>query len=106
MDIEVDDVKYNQFIQQIIKDRLFNNLSRFNSFDSLPEKLGNFLQLVDWEIVPIEIGKTETNARLHDIQSSQQTGVAPGTVAEVILPGLRGKTDGVIVQKPVVIRGE
>lgn len=74
--------------------------------DSLSEKLDKFLQLVDLEIVPIEIGITLANSRVHDIQGSEQTGVRRGTVAEIINPGLRKRSNGTRVQKPVVIRGE
>ena len=98
--------EYDQFIPQFIKDRLFNGVSRFVPFDQLPEQLEQCLQLVGYEIVPIEIGKTQADARVHDIQGSRQTDVVSGTVVEVILPGLRRKIDGEIIQKPVVIRGE
>ena len=81
-------------------------MSRFVPFDQLPEQLEQCLQLVGYEIVPIEIGKTQADARVHDIQGSRQTDVVSGTVVEVILPGLRRKIDGEIIQKPVVIRGE
>jgi hypothetical protein len=104
---EIDDLEqYNQFIPQFIKDRLFNGVARFLSFEQLPEHLDHCLQLVGYEVVPTEIGKTKADARLHDIQASRQTGVDPGTIVEVILPGLRRKVNGEIVQKPVVIRGE
>ena len=98
--------KYDQFIPQFIKDRLFNGIARFVPFDQLPERLDKFLQLVGYEVVPIEIGKTKVDARVHDIQGSRQTGDEPGTIVDVILPGLRQTTDGEIIQKPVVIRGE
>ena len=98
--------KYDRFIPQFIKDRLFNGIARFVPFDQLPERLDKFLQLVGYEIVPIEIGKTKVDARVHDIQGSQQTSDEPGTIVDVILPGLRQTTDGEIIQKPVVIRGE
>ena len=68
--------------------------------DTLSKKLDKFLQLVDLEIIPIEIGKTEADSRLHDIQESQQTDVKRGTIAEVTQPGLMQKTDRAIVQKP------
>ena len=104
---EIDDLEqYNQFIPQFIKDRLFNGVSRFLSVEQLPEHLDQCLQLVGYEVVPIEIGKTQADVRLHNIQASRQTGVVPGTIVEVISPGLRRKVDGEIVQKPVVIRGE
>ena len=92
--------------EQFIKNQLFNNLARFMPPDTLSKKLDKFLQLVDLEIIPIEIGKTEADSRLHDIQESQQTDVKRGTIAEVTQPGLMQKTDRAIVQKPVVIRGE
>lgn len=98
--------EYDQFIPQFIKDRLFNGVSRFVPFDQLPEQLEECLRLVGYEIVPIEIGKTQADARVHDIQGSQQSNGEPGTVVEVILPGLRRIADGEIIQKPVVIRGE
>ena len=104
---EIDDLEqYNQFLPQFIKDRLFNGVARFLSFEQLPKHLDQCLQLVGYEVVPIEVGKTQADARVHDIQVSRQTDVAPGTIVEVILPGLRWKETGEIIQKPVVIRGE
>ena len=97
---------YNQFIPQFIKDRLFNGVARFVKFDQLPKQIDEFLQIVGYEVVPIEIGKTQADSRVHDIQSSRQTNAKSGTIVEVVLPGLQRKTDGEIVQKPVVIRGE
>ena len=102
----IDEAEYNQFIPQFIKDRLFNGVVRFVQFDQLPEQLDRFLQFVGYEVVPIEIGKTKADARMHDIQGSKQTGAESGTIVEVVLPGLRREVDGEIVQKPVVIRGE
>ena len=97
---------YNQFIPQFIKDRLFNGVARFVKFDQLPKQIDEFLQIVGYEVVPIEIGKTRADARVHDIQSSRQAKAKSGTIVEVVLPGLQRKTDGEIIQKPVVIRGE
>ncbi|MDE0086341.1 MAG: hypothetical protein OXU23_11545, partial [Candidatus Poribacteria bacterium] len=74
--------EYNQFIPQFIKDRLFNGVSRFVPFDQLPEQLEQYLQLVGYEIVPIELGKTQADARVHDVQGSRQTNGECGTVVE------------------------
>ena len=103
---QVAETEYNQFIPQFIKDRLFNGIARFLSVEQFPDRLDQCLQLVGYEVVPIEIGKTQADARVHDIQASRQTDVESGTIAEVVLPGLQRKVDGEIVQKPVVIRGE
>ena len=97
---------YNQFIPQFIKDRLFNGVARFVKFDQLPKQVDDFLQIVGYEVVPIETGKTQADSRVHDIQSSRQTNAESGTIVEVVLPGLLRKADGEIIQKPVVIRGE
>ena len=100
------ETEYNQFIPEFIKDRLFNGVARFIKFEQLSEQVDEFLQIVGYEVVPIEIGKTKADARLHDIQASQQTNAESGTIVEVVLPGLQQRADGEIVQKPVVIRGE
>ena len=103
---QIAETEYNQFIPQFIKDRLFNGVARFIKFEQLPEQLDMLLQFVGYEIVPIEIGKTEADARMHDIQSSRQANAESGTIVEVVLPGLQQRADDEIVQKPVVIRGE
>ena len=92
--------------EQFVKNQLFNNLTRLMPPDVLFEKLDKFLQLVDLEIVPIEIGETAVDSRVHEIQGSKQTGFERGRVTDIIQPGLMKKSDGAIVQKPVVIRGE
>lgn len=104
---EIEDLEqYNQFIPQFIKDRLFNGVARFLSVEQFPDRLYQCLQLVGYEVVPIQIGETLADARIHDIQASRQTSFDTGTIVEIILPGLRHQVDGEIVQKPVVIRGE
>ena len=103
---KINDTEYNQFIPQFIKDRLFNGVARFIPFDNIPEQLNDFIQFVGYEVVPIEIGKTQADARTHEIQGSQQTNAESGTVVEVVLPGLQRIDNGEIIQKPVVIRGE
>ena len=103
---KIDLTEYNQFLPQFIRNKLFNGAVRFVKFEQLPEWLDKLLQFVGYEVVPIEIGKTKADARLHDIQASQQTNAESGTIVEVILPGLQRKTDSEIIQKPMVIRGE
>ena len=103
---KIDEEKYDQFIPQFVKDRLFNSVARFIKFDQLSEQLDEYLQLVGYEVVPIEVGKTQADARIHDIQNSRQTNDEPGTVVEVVLPGLQRIDNGETIQKPIVIRGE
>ena len=102
---EIDVEAYDQFIFGFIKNRLFNSLTPYFEPEQLPERINKFLRLVDLEAVPITLGETIADARVHDIQSSRQTDQEPGTVVEIVSPGLRRRTDGAIVQEPVVIRG-
>ena len=103
---EVDIAEYDAFLPQFIADRLFNGVARCIPFEHLSERLDKFLRSVGYEIVPIEVGYTRADSRVHEIQESRQTGSEPGTIVEVVLPGLQRIADGTIVQKPVVIRGE
>ena len=103
---EVDIAEYNVFLPQFIADRLFNGVARCIPFEQLSERLDKFLRSVGYEIVPIEVGHTKADSRVHEIQNSRQTGDEPGTIVEVVLPGLQRIADGTIVQKPLVIRGE
>lgn len=103
---KVDDAGSDQIIPQFIKNQLFNNVTKHIPYDQLLEQLDRFLKLVDYEVIPIEVGTTEADSRFHEIQGSKQTGVKRGTIAEVVSPGLMQKKDRTIVQKPVVIRGE
>ena len=103
---KVDEEEYNQFIPQFITYRLFNEVAGFVPFEDLPEKMEKFLRFLDYEVVPIKIGVTKADSHVHDIQESRQTNGEPGTVVEVVLPGLRRITDSEIIQKPIVIRGE
>ncbi len=98
--------EYNQFIPLFIKDRLFNGAARFLNSGKLPKQLSELLNLVGLEVVPIDIGKTQADARIHAIQASRKTECESGSIVEVLLPGLRRIADGEIIQKPVVIRGE
>ena len=103
---EIDVEAHNQFMLHFIKDRLFNSLTRYFQPEQLPEQIHQFLQYVDLVVVPIVLGETVADARVHQIQDSRQTDGEPGTIVEIVSPGLSQQTDGVIVQKPVVIRGE
>ena len=103
---KVDEATDAQFIPQFIRNDLFNNVAKYIPHDQLQAQLDKFLQLVDYEVIPVEVGGTEADSRFHEIQGSEQAGVKRGTVAKIISPGLMQKTDNVIVQKPVVIRGE
>ena len=68
--------------------------------------LPNILRMMSLELVPIEIGQTEADSRIHDIQGSQRGTYQRGVVADIIQHGVRRISDKQIVRKPVVMRGE
>lgn len=70
------------------------------------EYLPNILRIMNLELVPVEIGKTEADSRIHDIQGSQRGAYQRGVVADIIQHGVRRISDKQIIRKPVVMRGE
>ena len=68
--------------------------------------LPNILQMMSLELVPIEIGETEADSRIHDIQGSQRGAYQRGVVADIIQHGIRRISDKQLIKKPVVMRGE
>ena len=68
--------------------------------------LPNILKFVDLELVPIEIGQTEADSHVHDIQGSQRGAFKRGVIADIIQHGIRRISDKQIIRKPVVMRGE
>ncbi len=106
LQLKIDTEEYDQFIPQLIKDRLFMGVVRNIPFDQIPKQLEELLDFAGYKVVPIEIGRTEADSRLHDIQGSEQTSCKSGTIAKVILPGLQRIDNDDIVQQPSVIRAE
>ena len=102
----LDKENYDDYIPKFIKDNLFNGVAKYLDTEQPPEQLCKFLAIADYEIFPLEIGKTQADAHYHDIRQSRQTSGEQGAIVEIILPGLRRISNGEIVQKPVVVRGE
>lgn len=103
---KLDKEYYDDYIPKFIKDNLFNGVAKYLDTEQPPEELCKFLAIADYEIIPLEIGKTQADAHYHDIQKSRQSSGEHGTIVEIILPGLQRISNGDIVQKPVIIRGE
>ncbi len=70
------------------------------------DHLPNILQIAGLELVPIEIGQTEADARIHDIQGTRSGAFKRGVIADIIQHGVRRASDQKIIKKPVVMRGE
>ena len=68
--------------------------------------LPNILQTVGLELVPIEIGQTDADARIHEIRGTSRGAFKTGVIVEILQHGLRRISDHEVVKKPVVMRGE
>ena len=68
--------------------------------------LPNILEIMNLEIVPIQIGQTDADSRIHDIQDTRRGAFKPGVVVDIIQHGVRRISDQKIIKKPVVMRGE
>ena len=68
--------------------------------------LPNILKIMGLELVPIEIGQTDADARIHDIQDTRRGAFKSGVVVDIIQHGVRRTSDQKIIKKPVVMRGE
>ena len=61
---QLDKENYDDFIPQFIKDSLFNGVAKYLDTEQPPELLCKFLAIADYEIIPLEIGKTVADAHL------------------------------------------
>ena len=68
--------------------------------------LPNILQTIGLELVPIEIGRTDADARIHEIRGTSHGAFKTGVIIEILQHGLRKISNHEIIKKPVVIRGE
>jgi len=68
--------------------------------------LPQILDLAGFEELPIELGKTKADVRLHDIKGTKQSNYGSGVIVEEIQRGFRRKDNGTLVRKAVVIKGE
>lgn len=101
------DGKYEEFFYDLIVNQFFDGVTKLFQHDALPEPLHRILGLVGYEVMPIQIGRTKVDSRLHKIQRTQHAPDARGLVVKVVSPGLRSQKDkSRIVRPPVVIRGE
>ena len=108
-------IEETQAILHRIVFQLLDGFSPYRAKDAKEEQmtrsfyediLPNILQMMDLELVPIEIGQTEADSRIHDIQGSQRGVFKRGVVADIVQYGIYRISDKQIIRKPVVMRGE
>ena len=103
---KVEVLPFKKFLSEFVRDLLFVNVAKSTKPDALPPRLHWFLELINTEVLPIEVGKTKVSSRHHIVQETRESDFESGTIVEVITPGLQSKDGERVRQKAVVIRAE
>ena len=97
---------FKKFLIEFIRDFLFVEVTKNIRRNALPERLKWFLDLVDSKVIPIEIGITQVSPNYHKVKGARSCEFEPGTIVEVITPGLQSKDGKRVSQTAVVIEAE
>ena len=103
---KIEILSFRKFLTEFIRDFLFAEIAKNTQGNTPPKRLNWFLELVDSEVMPIEIGETKVSSTHHKVKDARPSEYEPGTIVEVITPGLQS-TDGKRVnQMAIVIEAE
>ena len=97
---------FKKFLIEFVRDFLFVEIAKSLQGNELPERLTWFLDLVDSEVIPIEVGKTKVSPNHHKVKGARISEFEPGTIVEVITPGLQSKDGKRVNHTAVVIEAE
>jgi len=97
---------FKKFLLEFIRDRLFPNVAEHSSLKSVQTRLNWFLSLVDYELMPIEPGKTKFSPKYHEAKEKRSSDYESDTIVEVISPGIQIKGGERIIQNAVVVQAE
>ena len=100
---KVEIIIFKKFLIEFIRDFLFVEVTKNINGNELPERLEWFLDLVDSEVIPIEIGVTKVSQNHHKVKGALACEFEPGTIVEVVSPGLQSKDRKRVSQMAVVI---
>jgi hypothetical protein len=103
---KIEILSFRKFLTEFIRDYLFAEIAENTQGNAPPERLNWFLELVDSEVMPIEIGKTKVLSSHHKVKDARPSECEPGTIVEVITPGLQSKDGKRVNQMAVVIEAE
>ncbi len=103
---KIEVIIFKKFLIEFIRDFLFVEVTKSISGNALPERLEWFLDLVDSEIIPIEIGVTRVSPNHHRVKGALACESESGTIVEVVSPGLQSKDGKRVSQMAVVIEAE
>ncbi|MCY3721845.1 MAG: hypothetical protein OXG97_06460 [Candidatus Poribacteria bacterium] len=103
---KIEVIVFKKFLIEFVRDFLFVEIAKSASGNALPKRLTWFLDLVDSEVIPIEIGKTKVSSNHHRVKGACSSEFVSGTIVEVVTPGLRSKDGKRVSQMAVVIEAE
>ena len=97
---------FKKFLTEFVRDFLFVEVAKSLRGSELPERLTWFLDLVDSEVMPIKVGETEVSPNHHKVKGACISEFKPGTIVEVVTPGLQSKDGKRVSHMAVVIEAE
>ena len=100
---KIEAIVFKKFLIEFVRDFLFVEIAKSARGKALPKRLTWFLDLVDSEIIPIEIGKTKVSSNHHKVKGACSSEFESGTIVEVVTPGLQSKDGKRVSQMAVVI---
>ncbi len=103
---KIEVIVFKKFLIEFVRDFLFVEIAKNARGNALPKRLTWFLDLVDSEVIPIEIGKTKVSSNHHRVKGACSSEFVSGTIVEVVTPGLQSKDGKRVSQMAVVIEAE
>lgn len=97
---------FKKYLLEFVRDKLFPIVADFSMLNSVQSRLNWFLDLVDYELIPIELGITKFSPDVHEIKDICNSDFETDTIVEVITPGLQLKGGKRVVQNAIVIQAE
>ena len=103
---KIEILSFRKFLTEFVRDFLFVEIAKNIHGNAVPKRLNWFLELVDSQVMPIEIGKTKVSSSHHKVKDARPSDCEPGTIVEVITPGLQSKDGKRVNQMAIVIEAE
>ena len=97
---------FKKFLIEFIRDFLFVEVVESTQGNALPKRLNWFLDIVDSEVIPIEVGETRVSPKYHKVKGARSCEFETGTIVEVVKAGLQSKDQKRVNQMAIVIEAE
>lgn len=103
---KIEVIVFKKFLIEFVRDFLFVEIAKSTHGNAPSKRLTWFLDIVDSEVIPIEIGKTKVSSNHHKVKGACSSEFESGTIVEVVTPGLQSKDGKRVSQMAVVIEAE